>query len=78
MQSPVANFFGGDSGNRGGIRVAVKNLDGDQYADVLTGSGQSGGSRVTGYLGRDLAVGGVLDAMNFDAFSDFSGGVFVG
>ena len=78
IRSPVANFFGGDSGNRGGIRVAVKNLDGDPYADLLTGSGQSGGSRVTGYLGMELAVGGLSDAMNFDAFTGFSGGVFVG
>ncbi len=31
----LANFFGGDVNSRGGIRVAVKNLDGDTKADVV-------------------------------------------
>ncbi len=35
----LANFFGGDVNSRGGIRVAVKDLDGDTNADLVVGSG---------------------------------------
>src|SRR5439155_1170062 len=35
---PVANFFAGDIENRGGIRVAVKDIDGDNKADIITGA----------------------------------------
>ncbi|MDB5311835.1 MAG: repeat protein, partial [Gemmataceae bacterium] len=76
--TPIANFFGGNPGNRGGIRVAVKNLDGDRYADVVTGSGAGGGSQVAAYPGMDLAAGSALESRSFDAFPGFSGGVFVG
>ena len=43
-----ANFFGGDPDNRGGVRVAVKDLDGDTRADLVVGAGEGAGSRVTG------------------------------
>jgi hypothetical protein len=78
IRAPVANFFAGDVENRGGIRVAAKDLDGDPKADIVTGSGEGGGSRVSGYLGKDFTNGPAFDAMNFDAFADFTGGVFVG
>ena len=78
IDNPVANFFAGDPNNRGGVRVATKNLDGDSKADVVTGSGGGGGSRVTGYLGSNLAFGSSTGAFDFDAFPGFTGGVFVG
>ena len=75
----LANFFGGDISSRGGIRVAVKNLDGDTKADLVVGSGSGAGSRVTGYLGKNIAADGTPAAQfDFDSISGFSGGVFVG
>jgi len=75
----LANFFGGDVDSRGGIRVAVKDLDGDNRADLVVGSGSGAGSRVTGYLGKNIAANGTPTAeFDFDALAGFSGGVFVG
>ncbi|HEY2787000.1 MAG TPA: Ig-like domain repeat protein [Fimbriiglobus sp.] len=78
IDTPIANFFGGDGNNRGGIRVAVKNLDGDGYADVLTGSGQTGGSEIATYLGKNLTVDSAIEDSKFDSIPGFTGGVFVG
>ena len=75
---PVANFFAGDVSNRGGIRVTVKDLDGDARADLVVGAGTRAGSRVTAYYGRDLTTGGTAEAFDFDAIPGFTGGVFVG
>jgi hypothetical protein len=76
---PVANFFGGDPNNRGGIRLAVKDLDDDARADLVVGSGEGAGARVTAYLGKDIGPAGVpAVAFDFDAFTRFNGGVFVG
>ncbi len=75
----LANFFAGDISSRGGIRVAVKDLDGDTKADLVVGSGAGAGSRVTGYLGKNIAADGTPTAQfDFDALAGFSGGVFVG
>jgi hypothetical protein len=75
----LANFFGGDEANRGGIRVAVKDLDGDARADLVVGAGAGAGSRVTTYLGKDVGPNGTPPARNdFDTFPGFTGGVFVG
>ena len=75
----LANFFSGDVNSRGGIRVAVKNLDGDAKADLVVGSGSGTGSRVTGYLGKNITAEGTPPAQfEFDALAGFSGGVFVG
>ncbi|HEX4609635.1 MAG TPA: MBG domain-containing protein, partial [Urbifossiella sp.] len=76
--APVANFFAGDTENRGGVRVSVKNLDGDPFADVVVGDGTGAGSRVTGYLGKNLSTGSTPDDFEFDAFPGFTGGVYVG
>jgi hypothetical protein len=76
--APVANFFAGDVNSRGGIRVAAKNLDGDGNADLVVGSGTGAGSAVTAYLGKNLADGADTEELAFDAFTGFSGGVFVG
>src|SRR5262249_27902582 len=35
----LANFFAGNVENRGGVRVAVKDLDGDAKADLVVGDG---------------------------------------
>jgi hypothetical protein len=74
----LANFFGGDVANRGGIRVAVKNLDGDSRADLVVGDGTGAGNHVTAYLGKDFAGGGGPADFGFDAFPGVTSGVFVG
>jgi len=77
--SPVANFFAGDPANRGGIRVAAKNLDGDNLTDLVVGSGTGAGSQVTAYLGNTITPTGTSSPdLSFDAYPGFSGGVFVG
>ncbi|MFO0939063.1 MAG: matrixin family metalloprotease [Gemmataceae bacterium] len=74
------NFFAGDVNNRGGIRLAIKDLDGDQKADILTGAGTNAGSRVAAYLGVNITpTGGTPAALfEFDAFTGSTNGVYVG
>ena len=75
----LANCFGGDANNCGGIRVPVENLDGDNRADVILGSGSGGGSRVTASAGNDITPNGTPPAVkDFDALPGFAGGVVVG
>jgi len=75
----LANFFAGDQANRGGIRVAVKNLDNDLQADLVTGVGDKGGGTAAAYLGTQLAVGDTDDShFDINAFPGFMNGVFVG
>jgi hypothetical protein len=47
-------------------------------ADLIVGSGQGAGSRVTAYLGKNMTSGTAQELFAFDAFPGFSGGVFVG
>ncbi len=73
----LANFFSGDDAGRSGIRLAVKNLDGDDRADLVVGAGT--GRRVTAYRGQDIARGGTPPAaLGLDAFDGPANGVFVG
>ena len=75
----LASFFSGDPNARGGIRVAVADLDGDTRADVVTGAGDGDGTQVRSYLGVNIQPG-VAPPINseFTAFPGFDGGVFVG
>jgi len=74
----LANFFGGDPANRGGVRLAAHDLDGDGLADLVVGDGEGSGSRVTVYPGKNLSAGGSpAESFDFDA-SIGSLGVFVG
>ncbi len=76
-----ANFFAGDSNLRNGVPVAVRQLDGDTKADIVTGSGP-GGRRVNAYLGANITPNNQpIASQSFDAFdANFNplGGVFVG
>ena len=74
----VSNFFAGDTSNRGGARVAAKDLDGDNKADIVTGDGEGAGTRISGYLGSALLSGSVAPSFSEDAFPGFTGGVYVG
>ena len=53
VQLPVANFFAGSQDDRSGVRVTVKNLDGDTRGDIVTASGNNG--TVNAYLGKNIA-----------------------
>ncbi len=78
-QVDAANFFAGDSSRRGGVRVAVKDLDGDNLADLVVGAGPDGGSRVTAYAGKSIRPNRTpQELFGFDAQPGFAGGVFVG
>ena len=78
---PVANFFvAGNDADRGGVRLAVKDADGDGRADVVAGSGEGSASRVRIYSGRGIGPGGEpAGFQDLDPFGQtLPGGVFVG
>ncbi|QDU22324.1 beta strand repeat-containing protein [Urbifossiella limnaea] len=50
------NFIAGDGNLRGGLRVAVADVDADGRADLVTGSGTGEGSSVRVYTGLALAA----------------------
>ena len=52
--SPLADFFSGATSDRGGVRVAVKNVDTDLRADIVTGSGVGLAGDVRVYKGSTL------------------------
>ncbi|MCZ2340276.1 MAG: VCBS repeat-containing protein, partial [Bacteroidales bacterium] len=77
-QEPLCNFFAGNTENRGGVRVAVKDLDGDTQADLIVGDGTGAGSHVSAYRGANLLSGSPRPLFEFDALPGLNGGVFVG
>ena len=74
----IGNFFAGNADKRGGIRVAVKNLDGDNKADLLAGSGKGDGSTVTAYAGSSFPSDSPTTLFSNEFFPGFSNGVYVG
>jgi hypothetical protein len=77
--TPLTNFFAGDGNSRGGVRVAVADLTGNGRAELITGSGEGSGSRLTAYRGDDLAPQRAgSTTFDFDFFPNFRGGIFVG
>jgi hypothetical protein len=65
--------FTGDPDFRGGVNVALGDVDGDTKADVVVGAGVGGGPRVQVYGGADGSV-----IRNFFAYdAAFRGGVYV-
>jgi hypothetical protein len=78
-QTQLANFFAGNTENRGGIRVTAKNLDGDDRADLVVGDGTGAGSRLTTYAGSTIPADGTPPELDsFDAFPGFTNGIYVG
>jgi hypothetical protein len=79
--NPLANFFvAGNEADRGGVRLAVKDVDADGRADVIAGSGERSASRARVYLGRNFGGAGEPAAtQDLDPFGQtLPGGVFVG
>ncbi len=75
----VGNFFAGDSNSRGGVRVSAADLDGDIFADVVTGAGDLQPAVVTTYKGATV-LGTTTPPSNFsvNVFPETSNGVYVG
>ena len=76
----LSNFFvaGADS-DRGGVRVAAVDADGDGRADVAVATGEGRPSRVRVYLGKNTTAGEPTQFQDIDPFNaTLAGGVFVG
>jgi hypothetical protein len=80
----LINFFAFDPSQRGGVRVTVKNIDGDTFGDLVVGSGDNiVPQTVITYLGRTMIFGTNIPPAPRQAFNPFSdprpfAGVFVG
>ncbi len=77
----LANFFAGDPAGRGGVPLAVKDIDGDDKADLVTASGQGQAARVLVFRGSNLLTNGAPTAdQALDLFggAGLPGGVYVG
>jgi streptogramin lyase len=83
-----ASFFAFDPSFRGGVRVAVGDVNGDGIADIIVAAGPSGGPHVKVIDGDRLTVPGnilpngeisdnALDANFFAYDASFRGGVYV-
>jgi hypothetical protein len=81
INSPLSNFFvAGNVGDRGGVRPAVTNADGDNRADIAVGTGEGSASGVRVYLGKDFGGGEPTAVQALDPFGGtvLADGVFVG
>ncbi len=83
QNSPLANFFVNNNvTSRGGIRLAFKDLDGDNRADLITGTGEQEPSRVRVYQGANFPAANGSEPTLSQQFDPFGfaplGGVFVG
>jgi hypothetical protein len=80
--NPIANFFvAGNAADRGGVRVATKDADGDGKADLAVGSGAGSPTNVRIYLGKNFTTAG--EPATFQDLSPFPGailadGIYVG
>ena len=72
------DFFAGDPTSRAGVRIAVKDIDGDGRPDIYAANGTGGSSAVRIYYNRDLGTNPPPLGDTFDDFPGFTGGIFVG
>ncbi|HJZ60347.1 MAG TPA: FG-GAP-like repeat-containing protein [Gemmataceae bacterium] len=58
---PVADFLALDDPNfRGGVRIALGDVNRDGFADLIAAAGPGGGARIAGFDGRSLSQGRVV------------------
>jgi uncharacterized delta-60 repeat protein len=73
------NFFAGDPSSRGGVRVALRDVDGDGKADLTVGSGQGEAGKVQVFSDSSLLKGNPQPSQTLDPFGAvLSDGAFVG
>lgn len=66
---------------RGGVDVAVGDVNNDGFEDVMTGTGKGGGPRIRVLDGKSITDGDAVTKVLYDFFpfeESFRGGVFVG
>lgn len=70
----LRGFFAFDMGFTGGVRVATGDIDGDGFADVITGAGTAGAGHVKVFSGQTGS-----ELRSFLAYGQsYAGGVYVG
>ena len=82
LAAPISSFFlAGNAANRGGVRVATTDMDGDKLADLVAGTGEGQASFARVYSGTSLVVaaepGGFQDLNPFSS-AVLANGIFVG
>ncbi|MCZ2342866.1 MAG: hypothetical protein LC104_13915, partial [Bacteroidales bacterium] len=79
-QTLIVNFFAGDPRDRNGVRVAVKDLDNDNFDDLIVAAADEVGPGVFGYFGKTLHASGVPLGAAFDPHSEpmLRDGIYVG
>ncbi len=75
--APIGNFFvAGNSADRGGVRLAAVDLDGDHKADVVAGSGEGSPAKMRVYLGKNVTTS--AEPATFQDVTLFGGGALAG
>ena len=77
----LANFFAGKDTSRGAVPMTVRDMDGDNLADLVTASGQGEAARVLVYRGATILTNALPDADQvLDLFGNgvLGNGVYVG
>jgi subtilisin-like proprotein convertase family protein len=69
----IREFMAYNPAFTGGVFVAAADVNGDGFADIVTGAGAGGGPEVKVFSGKDLSV--LMDFMAYSPF--FNGGVSV-
>ena len=78
VAAPLADFFAGPEDDRGGVRVATKDLNLDGFADLITGSGENRSPGEVRVFLRTLG-NALQSTASFDPFGPVSlDGIFVG
>ncbi|MFO0936318.1 MAG: FG-GAP-like repeat-containing protein [Gemmataceae bacterium] len=80
INTPLANFFAGDTNSRAGIHVTVANADWDDGIDVVTGAANGFAPHLTTYTAAELLAHAVPAAYHDELLFDpnILSGVFVG